>query len=104
MRSTSALLLVVLASTGSSGIAAAAGEARALHWSDVVRLVADDPRIGEARFRSAEACAALELAGAVPNPSLEALIGHSVSSDPAGRPDLGLALTLPLDWLNDRGG
>lgn len=103
MRSRSALLLAVLLWAAAARVSAAPAQARTLQWSDIARLIDEDPRIGEARFRTAEARAQLDLARAVPNPSLDLSVGHSFSEDPVRRPDLGLTLTVPLDWLNDRG-
>ncbi|MGI5860766.1 MAG: TolC family protein [Myxococcales bacterium] len=103
MRQKSALLLAALLTAGAPDALAQTSSPPTLRWSDVAALIDNDPRIDEARFRSEEARSAFDLARRAPNPIVELQVGRTVSSEPARRPDLGLQLTVPLDWLNDRG-
>lgn len=72
-------------------------------WQDIVKLVDNHPQIGVGRHKIAAAHAAVEAAGAAPNPSLEATAAYAQAADnSASRVEWGLALSIPLGWIAQR--
>ncbi|MEK7705249.1 MAG: TolC family protein [Myxococcota bacterium] len=81
-----------------------AGEIVNVTWTDIVRLVDEHPRITAGRFQIDAARGGVSAAGAVPNPTLEGTVGQGLAragGDP--RVEWGLALTMPLGWIAQRG-
>ena len=72
-------------------------------WQDIVKLVDDHPQIGAGRHEIAAAHAAVDTAGAAPNPSLEATAAYGRAIDnSASRVEWGVALSIPLSWIAQR--
>lgn len=72
-------------------------------WQDIERLVDEHPRIAAGKQRSLAARAAVNAAGAVPNPSLEGTTGYGRARDgSASRVEWGLELSIPLGWIAGR--
>jgi cobalt-zinc-cadmium efflux system outer membrane protein len=73
-------------------------------WSDLVRLVDRHPKLAAGRFRVDAARGEADAAGAVPNPVIEGDLGRGLApSGNASRLEWGLALTIPLGWIAQRG-
>lgn len=73
-------------------------------WPDIVRLIDQDPRLAAGRSLVDAARAGVDAAGAVPNPTLEGDVGQgSARSGGASRVEWGFALSMPLDWIAQRG-
>lgn len=73
-------------------------------WPDIVRLVDGHPRLAAGQLNVAAARGAVDAAGAVPNPSLDATLAHGAARDGAlNRLERGLELTIPLGWIAQRG-
>ncbi|MBW2732523.1 MAG: TolC family protein [Deltaproteobacteria bacterium] len=73
-------------------------------WQDIVKLVAGHPRIAVGNQKTAAARAAVDAAGAVPNPRLEANTAYGQARDSsASRIEWGLGLSIPLGWIAQRG-
>ena len=82
---------------------ASPGERKAT-WEDIVKLVDAHPLIVAGRHEVAAARAAVDAAGAVPNPSVEATSAYGQAiDDSASRVEWGLALSIPLGWIAQRG-
>ncbi|MBI5545348.1 MAG: TolC family protein [Deltaproteobacteria bacterium] len=83
----------------------AAAQPRTISWADLVRLVDEHPRLREASSRTVAAQAGVAAAGAIPNPSLDATFGRGASQDgpKEARFEHAYELTIPLDWLAQRG-
>lgn len=94
------LALLVLLSTGPAQAAPAPVK---VTWSDVVRLVERHPRLTAGALQIEAARRSVTAAGAVPNPTLEATVGHGLArAGGAQRVEWGLALTVPLGWIAQR--
>lgn len=75
-----------------------------LTWPDVVRLVDQHPRLSAGKFQVDAARDGVDAAGAVPNPTLEGNVGQGVArTGGASRVEWGLAVTIPLGWIAQRG-
>jgi cobalt-zinc-cadmium efflux system outer membrane protein len=73
-------------------------------WSDIVRLVDRHPRLAAGRFQIDAARGAVDAAGAVPNPTLEATVGQGRARvGPGSRFEWSLGLNMPLGWIAQRG-
>jgi cobalt-zinc-cadmium efflux system outer membrane protein len=73
-------------------------------WQGVVELVDEHPAIAAGRHQVAAAHAAIDAAGAVPNPSVEATAAYGRAiDDSASRLEWGLSLSIPLGWIAGRG-
>ncbi|MCP4676689.1 MAG: TolC family protein [Deltaproteobacteria bacterium] len=72
-------------------------------WNHIVRLAEEHPQIGASQHRVAAAHAAVDAAGAVPNPSLEATTAYGQAIDnSASKVEWGLSLSIPLGWIAQR--
>lgn len=72
-------------------------------WRDVVALVDRHPRVAAAEQKARAARAAVDAAGAVPNPELTARAAHGRARETGStRVEWGLELTLPLGWIAQR--
>jgi cobalt-zinc-cadmium efflux system outer membrane protein len=72
-------------------------------WADIVRLVGQHPRLAAGQSQIAAARGGVRAAGAIPNPTLEASIGHGRAREGTGsRVEWGLALNIPLGWIAQR--
>jgi cobalt-zinc-cadmium efflux system outer membrane protein len=72
-------------------------------WADIVRLVDQHPRLAAGESLVAAARGGVRAAGAAPNPTLEARIGHGRAREGGGsRVEWGLALNIPLGWTVQR--
>jgi len=72
-------------------------------WSDLVQLVNEHPRLAAGRHRVEAARRGVDVAGAVPNPTLEGDVGRGFArAGNASRTEWGLALTMPLGWISQR--
>ncbi|MCC6748349.1 MAG: TolC family protein [Deltaproteobacteria bacterium] len=72
-------------------------------WADIVRLVDQHPRLAVGQSQIAAGRGGVRAAGAAPNPTLEASIGHGRAR--AGSDSMvewGLALNIPLGWIAQR--
>jgi len=79
-----------------------ATEAR-ITWRDIEKLVDGHPRLAAGRQRSLAAWAAVDAAGAVPNPSLAGTTAYGQARDgSASRVEWGLDLSIPLAWIAGR--
>ncbi|MBI5546094.1 MAG: TolC family protein [Deltaproteobacteria bacterium] len=85
--------------------APAAAQSQDLTWADVLRLVDDHPRLREAEARTAASQAGITAASAIPNPSLDVALGYGVPQEGpgGGRFEQAYELSVPLDWLAQRG-
>lgn len=85
--------------------APAAAQSHSLSWADVVRLVDEHPRLLEADARSAASRAGIAAAGEIPNPSLDVALGRGAPQEGPGpdRFEQAVELTIPLEWLAQRG-
>jgi len=73
-------------------------------WRDIRALVDRHPRVAEAAQRSRAARAAIDAAGAVPNPELTARAAYGRARDAAvSRTEWALELAVPLGWIARRG-
>jgi outer membrane protein TolC len=73
-------------------------------WPEVVRVVDAHPRLAAGRLQTDAARGAAALAGAVPNPTVEGILGQARSSTgDAARVEWGLTLGMPLGWIAQRG-
>jgi nitrogen regulatory protein P-II 1 len=101
------LHILVAASARAQPTTAASGsqaEALKLTWQNIVRLVDQHPCLAAGQFRVAAAEGAVTTAGAVPNPSLDATLGHGEAREGSqSRLERGLEITLPLGWIAQRG-
>jgi cobalt-zinc-cadmium efflux system outer membrane protein len=72
-------------------------------WAEIVRLVDQHPRLAVGRSLVAAARGGVRAAGAAPNPTLEASLGHGRAREGSdSRLEWGLALNLPLGWIAQR--
>jgi len=105
-------LVVLLLSTGAASVASGQPPPRTpgtspavvtVTWTDIVRLVDQHPRLAAGQSMVAAARGGVRAAGAAPNPTLEASIGHGRAREGgASRVEWGLALSIPLGWLAQR--
>jgi cobalt-zinc-cadmium efflux system outer membrane protein len=73
-------------------------------WPELVRLVDAHPRVAASTARMVAARGGVKAAAAVPNPTLDARLGHgSPWGAGDGRVEWGLSLNMPLGWLAQRG-
>lgn len=91
------------------------GPAIEVTWADILRLVDRHPRLAAGTLQVDAAQRGVDAAGAVPNPTLEGSLGlgrprpeggfelELPRLDDTARTEWGLALTLPLGWLAQRG-
>ena len=83
---------------------ATAGPIEEVSWSDIVRLVDRHPRLAVGEYQVDAARGGVDAAGAVPNPILEGTVGQARPRVGAGAGiEWGLSVTLPLDWIAQRG-
>jgi len=83
---------------------AAHAETLTVTWPDIVRLVDQHPRLAAGQLNIVAARGAVDAAGAVPNPSLDATIAHGSARDgDLNRTETGLELSVPLGWIAQRG-
>ena len=81
----------------------AGGQVVKVAWSDLVHLVEAHPRLASGRSQVDAARRGVDVAGSVPNPSLEATVGRGVArTGGASRIEWGVALTVPLGWIGQR--
>ena len=80
------------------------GPGNTIRWEQIKRLAERDPMLVESRLEIEAATGALQAAGQIPNPSLEASLGRAAerTGDRRGA-QWDLALSFPLDWLSSRG-
>jgi cobalt-zinc-cadmium efflux system outer membrane protein len=98
------LLFAMLLSTGPALAATDPTKTLALSWPDVRRLVEQHPRLAAGRLELDAARAETGVATAVPNPVLEGNVGQGFPrGDGTARWEWGVALTVPLGWLAQRG-
>jgi outer membrane protein, heavy metal efflux system len=72
-------------------------------WRDVVELVDTHPGIHAGRHESDAARAAVNEAGAVPNPTLEANAAYGQAADNSTEKfEWGLSLSIPFSWIAQR--
>ncbi len=72
-------------------------------WQDIIKLVDTHPQIGASQDEIAASRAAVDAAGAVPNPSLEAATAYGKAIDnSASKMEWGLGLSIPLGWIAKR--
>lgn len=75
-----------------------------LTWADVLERLDAQPGIAASRYEQAAAHAAVEAAGAIPNPSIGASAGYGRARDgSASAIEWGLGLSIPFDWIAQRG-
>jgi len=72
-------------------------------WADIVRLVDRHPQLAAGEYQVDAARGGVDAAGAVPNPTLEGTVGRARPRDGDAGIEWGLALSLPLDWIAQRG-
>lgn len=73
-------------------------------WKDLARIVDRHPRLSAGRAMIDAARGGVTTAEAVPNPTLEGNAGSGVArTGGASRLEWGLAVTMPLGWLAQRG-
>jgi cobalt-zinc-cadmium efflux system outer membrane protein len=73
-------------------------------WPEIVRLVDRHPRLAAGQFQIDARRGAVDAAGAVPNPTLEATVGQGLARvGPGSRFEWSLALYMPLGWIAQRG-
>jgi outer membrane protein, heavy metal efflux system len=73
-------------------------------WPEIVRLVDRHPRLAASRFQIDATRGAVDAAGAVPNPTLEATVGRGWARvGPGSRFEWSLGLIIPLGWIAQRG-
>jgi cobalt-zinc-cadmium efflux system outer membrane protein len=73
-------------------------------WPDIVRLVDQHPRLAASKFKIDATRGAVDAAGAVPNPTLEATVGQGRARvGPGTRFEWSLGLNMPLGWIAQRG-
>ncbi|HQR30747.1 MAG TPA: TolC family protein, partial [Anaeromyxobacteraceae bacterium] len=96
--------LAVAAILAVAGTEALAREAVApLRWREVVEGLDRNPRFREAALRAEAARNAVDAAGQVPNPKIEATAGEGRTSDGSLRKtEWSLGVTVPLEWLGTR--
>ena len=83
----------------------AASAAVRLTLDDLTALVDHHPLLAASRHTHSAALAAVDAAGAAPNPELEATFAYGRAREtPDDRFEWGLALSIPLDWIARRGG
>ncbi|MDD5308734.1 MAG: TolC family protein [Deltaproteobacteria bacterium] len=105
-RSAAALLFPVVLT---SAVTVAAEEPTApptiaVTWQDIVRLVDRHPQLAAGEYQVDAARAGVDAAGAAPNPTLEGTVGQARPRVGGGAGiEWGLALTLPLGWVAQRG-
>ncbi|OGQ81023.1 MAG: hypothetical protein A2289_14370 [Deltaproteobacteria bacterium RIFOXYA12_FULL_58_15] len=75
-----------------------------LTWPDLIRLVDQHPRLSAGKFQVDAARGGVDAAGAVPNPMLEGNVGQGFAwTGGASSIEWGLAVTMPLGWIAERG-
>jgi cobalt-zinc-cadmium efflux system outer membrane protein len=75
-----------------------------LRWADIVPLVDRHPLLSSGKLEVDAARGGVDAAGAAPNPILESYLGQGVARiGGSSRVEWGLALTMPLDWIAQRG-
>jgi len=73
-------------------------------WPDIVRLVDQQPRLAAGKFQIDVAHGGVDAARAVPNPTLETTGGQGLARiGDDSRGEWGLALSVPLGWIAQRG-
>lgn len=83
---------------------APAGAVVEVTWPDLVRLVERHPRLSASRLEVEAARGGVTAAGAVPTPTLEGHAGPGLARvGGASRLEWGLAVSLPLGWIAQRG-
>ncbi len=81
-----------------------AGPGLSMTWADILKRVDEHPRLSASRYEQAAARAAVEAAGAVPNPSIEASAAYGRARDgSASAFEWGIGLSIPFDWVAQRG-
>ncbi len=76
----------------------------AVSWPDIAKLVDTHPQLAAARFKTDAAYAAVDAAGAIPNPSLELGLSEGEALDGSiSRGEWGVGLSIPLSWIAERG-
>lgn len=76
----------------------------ALTWPDVVRLAERHPRLAADKLQVEAARRGAEATGAIPNPTFEAGLGRGQArSGGESRTESELALSMPFDWIAQRG-
>ena len=89
--------------TSSGDDQSAAAEVK-ITWPDVVKLVDAHPTVVAGKKQVAAARAGVDAAGAVPNPSIEGTGAYGQARDSsASRVEWGLSLSIPFDWIAQRG-
>jgi cobalt-zinc-cadmium efflux system outer membrane protein len=109
----SALWLCVALATPTTTLAQPAGTVedhrdgspqREVTWPEIVRLVDAHPRIVAGQHETRAARAAVDAAGAAPNPRLEGSVAYGRARDgSASKVVRGLELSIPLGWIARRG-
>jgi cobalt-zinc-cadmium efflux system outer membrane protein len=75
-----------------------------LTWGELVHVVDQHPRLSVSRLQAEAVRREAAVVRAVPNPLLEGNVGQGVSrTDGTSRFEWGLAVTMPLGWLVQRG-
>ena len=75
-----------------------------LTWPDVVRLAETHPRLAAAKLQVEAARRGVDATGAIPNPTFEAGLGRGQArSGGESRTESELALSMPFDWIAQRG-
>lgn len=73
-------------------------------WPDLVQMVERHPRLAAGKLQVEAARGGVAASRALPNPTLEGNIGQGLArSGGASRLEWGLAVTMPLGWLAQRG-
>jgi len=84
--------------------AASSGAIGKVSWPDIVLLVDQHPRLSVGKFHIDAARGGVDATGAVPNPTLEGNVGQGVArTGNTSRLEWGLAVTMPLGWIAQRG-
>ena len=84
--------------------AASSGAIGKVSWPDIVLLVDQHPRLSVGKFHIDAARKGVDATGAVPNPTLEGNVGQGVArTGNTSRLEWGLAVTMPLGWIAQRG-
>lgn len=98
-------LTVSPARAGEQGVTgpAPSTEPLVISWPDLVSRVERQPEVAASNHRIAAARASVDAAGAVPNPSLQAIAAYGRARDTdASRVEWGVGLTFPLGWTGTR--
>jgi cobalt-zinc-cadmium efflux system outer membrane protein len=93
-----------LPASAAPGDGSSANQVVQVAWADILRLVDAQPRLAAGRLQVDAARGGVDAAGAVPNPTVEGNVGRGLArTGGASRGEWGLALTVPLGWLAQRG-